>query len=43
MFERRAKVTEYTREQTIRWLAWLARALPHNNLSILYVEWTQPD
>ena len=43
MFERRTKVTEYTREQTIRWLAWLARSLMHNNLSVFYVEWMQPD
>ena len=43
MFERRTKVTEYTREQTIHWLAWLARSLMHNNLSIFYVEWMQPD
>ena len=43
MFERRTKVTEYTREQTIRWLVWLARSLMHNNLSVFYVEWMQPD
>ena len=35
MFERRTEVTEYTREQTIRWLAWLARSLMHNNLSVV--------
>ena len=43
MFERRSKVTAYTPEQTIRWLTWLARSLMHNNLSIFYVEWMQPD
>src|SRR4051812_46680723 len=43
MFKRRTKVTEYTREQTIRWLAWLARSLMHSNLSVFYVEWMQPD
>src|SRR4051794_3439679 len=35
--------TEYTREQTIRWVAWLAQSLMHNNLSVFYVEWMQPD
>jgi hypothetical protein len=43
MFERRTKVTEYTREQTIRWLSWLARSLMHNNLSVFYLELAQPD
>ena len=43
MFERRAPVVEYTREQTLCWLTWLARSLRHNNLSIFYVELMQPD
>jgi hypothetical protein len=43
MFERRTKVTAYTREQTLRWLTWLARSLMHHNLSIFYVEWMKPD
>jgi DNA polymerase III delta prime subunit len=43
MFERRAEVTEYTREQTICWLTWLARSMMHNNLSVFYMERMQPD
>jgi predicted NACHT family NTPase len=43
MFERRTKVTEYTREQTIHWLTWLAQSLMHTNLSVFYMEWIQPD
>jgi MFS family permease len=43
MFERRTKVIEYTRAQTIHWLSWLARILVRNNLSMLYVERMQPD
>jgi eukaryotic-like serine/threonine-protein kinase len=43
MFERRTKVTEYTQEQTIHWLTWLARSLMRNNLSVFYVELMQPD
>jgi eukaryotic-like serine/threonine-protein kinase len=35
--------TEYTREQTIRWLSWLARSLMHNSPSVFYVEWMQPN
>ncbi len=42
MFERRTKATDYTREQTILWLAWLARSLMHANLSVFYVESMQP-
>lgn len=43
MFERRTKVTEYTPDQTIRWLTWLARSLMHNNLNVFYVERMQPN
>ena len=43
MFERRSKVIAYTREQTLRWLSWLARSLMHNNLSVFCMEWMQPD
>jgi hypothetical protein len=43
MFERRCKVTAYTREQTVRWLTWLARSMIKNNLSVFYLEWMQPD
>ena len=35
--------TEYTREQTLHWLAWLARALIRSNQSTLYLELMQPD
>jgi hypothetical protein len=43
MFERRTKPIKYTREQTIRWLGWLARSLMHTDQSDFYVEWLQPD
>jgi DNA polymerase III delta prime subunit len=43
MFERRTKVTAYTPKQTVYWLTWLARSLMHNNLSVFYVEWMQPE
>lgn len=43
MFHRRAKTTPYTREQTERWLTWLARAMKGHNQSIFYLEWMQPD
>jgi hypothetical protein len=43
MFERRTKVTEYTREQTIHWLTWLAQSLMYANLSVFYLEWMQPN
>jgi hypothetical protein len=43
MFESQTKRRTYTREETIRWLSWLARSLMHNNLSIFYMEWMQPD
>jgi eukaryotic-like serine/threonine-protein kinase len=38
MFERRTAVTGYTREQTIRWLAWLAQTLMSKNLVVFYLE-----
>jgi predicted NACHT family NTPase len=38
MFEHRTKSAEYTREQTIDWLAGLARSLTKNNLSMLYLD-----
>ena len=43
MFHRRAKATPYTREQTERWLTWLAKAMKAHNQSVFYLEWMQPD
>jgi hypothetical protein len=43
MFHRRAKATPYSREQTERWLMWLARAMKAHNQSVFYPEWMQPD
>jgi GTPase SAR1 family protein len=43
MFQRRAKATPYTREQTERWLTWLARAMQGHNQKIFNLEWMQPD
>jgi hypothetical protein len=43
MFEHRTKSTEYTREQTIDWLAGLARSLTRYNLNVLYLDLIQPD
>lgn len=38
MFRRRTKVTEYTPEQTIHWLTWLAHSLVREKSSIVYVD-----
>jgi hypothetical protein len=43
MFHRRAKATPYTREQTERWLMWLARAMKAHNQEWFYLEWMQPN
>jgi hypothetical protein len=43
MFHRRTKTASYSREQTERWLAWLAKAMKAHDQSVLYLEWMQPD
>jgi hypothetical protein len=43
MFQRRSAVTRYTRQQTERWLAWLAWQLARHNQSVFYLERMQPD
>jgi hypothetical protein len=43
MFKRRAKAAPYSREQTERWLAWLARTMKAQNQSNFYLEWMQLD
>ena len=43
VFKRRCGVTPYSREQTIHWLAWLARSMREHHQSVFYLEWMQPD
>jgi hypothetical protein len=43
MFQRRSTITQYTRQQTERWLAWLARAMQGHSQTMFYLEWMQPD
>lgn len=43
MFERRGVDTRYTREQTIAWLAWLARTLARRSQTVFLIERLQPD
>ena len=42
MFARRGARTPYTPERTVRWLAWLARALSQHAQTIFYLENLQP-
>jgi hypothetical protein len=43
MFERHGAESPYTQQQTVRWLAWLARQLVDHNQTVFYLEWMQPD
>ncbi len=43
MFRRRGVDERYTREQTLRWLSWLARAMSHQGQSVFLIERLQPD
>jgi DNA polymerase III delta prime subunit len=43
MFQRRSTITQYTRQQTERWLMWLARAMQDHSQTMFYLEWMQPD
>jgi len=43
MFERRASVAPHVREQTLRWLAWLAGTMQRLNQSVFHLELMQPD
>lgn len=43
VFTRRGKGTRYTRDEMMRWLAWLASAMLMRHQSVFYVEWMQPD
>lgn len=42
MFQRRGKDSPYDREQTRRWLAWLAERLTAHNQTVFYIEKLQP-
>jgi hypothetical protein len=42
MLARRGAATRYTREQTLRWLTWLARRLVQHNQTEFYLERMQP-
>jgi Predicted NTPase (NACHT family) len=43
LLQRRGKEQRYTHQQTIMWLAWLARQLQRHNQTEFYIERMQPD
>jgi hypothetical protein len=43
MLNRHSAETNYTEQQTLRWLQWLAKQLIHHNQSEFYLEELQPD
>jgi hypothetical protein len=43
MFRRRGVHRRYTREQTVHWLAWLARQMVWRSQTVFYIERLQPD
>ncbi|MFN8472780.1 MAG: NACHT domain-containing protein [Anaerolineae bacterium] len=43
MFSRRRKNDRYSREQTIHWLAWLARTMKRQSETVFYLEGIQPE
>lgn len=43
MFRRRNPTTRYKREQTLHWLAWLARQMVQRSQTVFYIERLQPD
>jgi eukaryotic-like serine/threonine-protein kinase len=43
MFQRRSAITDYTRQEAERWLAWLAWQLTQHNQTVFYLERMQPD
>ena len=42
MFKRRAEFTRYKKQQTLRWLTWLARSTVQHNQTVFHLEWMQP-
>ncbi|MFN8472321.1 MAG: NACHT domain-containing protein [Anaerolineae bacterium] len=43
MFERRGADRRYSREQTLHWLAWLARGMTQQGQTLFFLERLQPD
>lgn len=43
MFRHRNPATRYPREQTLPWLAWLARQMMQRSQTVFYIERLQPD
>jgi hypothetical protein len=43
MFRRRGAIADYTRQQTERWLAWLAWQMTQHSQTVFYLERMQPD
>jgi hypothetical protein len=43
VFRRRSAITDYTRQHTERWLAWLAWQMTQHSQTVFYLERTQPD
>ena len=43
MFERRVTKNSYSKEQSIKWLSWLARNLQERSQTVFFIERIQPD
>jgi hypothetical protein len=43
MFKRRTEDAPYDQQQTLRWLAWLARSMVQHDQTVFQLEWMQPD
>ncbi len=42
MFKRRGCETRYSPQQTVKWLAWLARQMVQRSQTVFYIEYMQP-
>src|SRR5262249_425282 len=42
MFQRRSSATRYTKEQSLKWLSWLAQQMQQHALTVFYIERLQP-
>src|SRR5262249_4487449 len=42
MFRRRSSTTRYAKEQSLKWLSWLAQQMQQHALTVFYIERLQP-
>src|SRR5262245_59701489 len=42
MCQRRSSATRYTKEQSLKWLSWLAQQMQQHALTVFYIERLQP-